>query len=166
MIYCRPTSREWTGVRNRHILRRVEDWIFQLVLENSSDFQACNLTEFSRPCHHPYTHSAPHGHARGRRLLPGGALRPSLRPARNLGKATHKPGTWHHKGRALMHALWYFINCLCYNTRRKMTSVTTQWSEQRDVPVLHTGLISSSTGTSIPPKVENPGSTSVDGSRD
>jgi hypothetical protein len=31
---------------------------------------------------------------------------------------------------------------------------------------LHTGLISCSTGTSIPPKVENPGSTSVDGSRD
>jgi hypothetical protein len=37
---------------------------------------------------------------------------------------------------------------------------------QRVVPVLHTGLISCSTGTSIPPKVENPGSTSVDGSRD
>jgi hypothetical protein len=37
--------------------------------------------------------------------------------------------------------------------------------EKRDVPVLHTGLISCSTGTSIPPKVENPGSTSVDGSR-
>jgi hypothetical protein len=37
---------------------------------------------------------------------------------------------------------------------------------QRDVPVLHTGLISCSTGTSIPPKVENPGSTSVVGSRD
>jgi hypothetical protein len=37
---------------------------------------------------------------------------------------------------------------------------------KRDVPVLHTGLISCSTGTSIPPKVENPGSTSVDGSRD
>jgi hypothetical protein len=36
----------------------------------------------------------------------------------------------------------------------------------RDVPVLHTGLISCSTGTSIPPKVENPGSTSVVGSRD
>jgi hypothetical protein len=36
---------------------------------------------------------------------------------------------------------------------------------KRDVPVLHTGLISCSTGTSIPPKVENPGSTSVDGSR-
>jgi hypothetical protein len=32
--------------------------------------------------------------------------------------------------------------------------------------VLHTGLISCSTGTSIPPKVENPGSTSVVGSRD
>jgi hypothetical protein len=38
--------------------------------------------------------------------------------------------------------------------------------DQRDVPVLHTGLISCSTGTSIPPKVENPGSTSVVGSRD
>jgi hypothetical protein len=37
---------------------------------------------------------------------------------------------------------------------------------KRDVPVLHTGLISCSTGTSIPPKVENPGSTSVVGSRD
>jgi hypothetical protein len=35
----------------------------------------------------------------------------------------------------------------------------------RDVPVFHTGLISCSTGTSIPPKVENPGSTSVDGSK-
>jgi hypothetical protein len=37
---------------------------------------------------------------------------------------------------------------------------------QRDVPVLHTGLISCRTKTSIPPKVENPGSTSVDGNRD
>jgi hypothetical protein len=36
----------------------------------------------------------------------------------------------------------------------------------RNVPVLHTGLINCSTGTSIPPKVENPGSTSVVGSRD
>jgi hypothetical protein len=39
-------------------------------------------------------------------------------------------------------------------------------TRQRDVPVLHTGLISCSTGTSIPPKVENPGSTSVVGSRE
>jgi hypothetical protein len=30
---------------------------------------------------------------------------------------------------------------------------------KRDVPVLHTGLISCSTGTSIPPKVENRDST-------
>jgi hypothetical protein len=38
-------------------------------------------------------------------------------------------------------------------------------SDDGDVPVLHTGLISCSTGTSIPPKVENLGSTSVVGSR-
>jgi hypothetical protein len=35
-----------------------------------------------------------------------------------------------------------------------------------DVPVLHTGLTSCDTRTSIPPKVENPGSTSVVGCRD
>jgi hypothetical protein len=55
-----------------------------------------------------------------------------------------------------------FTDCSSSRPTREFNST----SGKRDVPVLHTGLISCSTGTSIPPEVENPGSTSVVESRD
>jgi hypothetical protein len=54
----------------------------------------------------------------------------------------------------------------CHNCEPSLTDLTHCQVKGCTSPVLHTGLISCSTGTSIPPKVENSSSTSVDGSRD